>query len=328
MEIGKVSNNDLNNYVFKNIKKRREEVLAGPNIGMDTSVLDFGGDLIVISTDPITGATKDLGKLAIHVSCNDVSCECADPVGVLMTILLPPSASLEELEEIVKDANAECERLNVEIIGGHTEVTDAVNRIIVSTTVIGRVKKEHLPQREKIEEGDVIAISKYVGIEGTSIIFNEKYNEINKLFNEEEIKELKNMSKSFSVVEESKIARNYRVKHLHDITEGGIYGAIWETANSIDKKIIVDFDLIPVLDFTKKIANYYNINLYRLISSGSMIMVIAKDDFLNYKNACEKENIKITKIGVVEKGQGAFIRKDEEIYPIEEPGSDELYKVM
>lgn len=328
MEIGKVSNNDLNNYVFKNIKKRRKEVLAGPNIGMDTSVLDFGGDLIVISTDPITGATKDLGKLAIHVSCNDVSCECADPVGVLMTILLPPSASLEELEEIVKDANAECERLNVEIIGGHTEVTDAVNRIIVSTTVIGRVKKEHLPQREKIEEGDVIAISKYVGIEGTSIIFNEKYNEINKLFNEEEIKELKNMSKSFSVVEESKIARNYRVKHLHDITEGGIYGAIWETANSIDKKIIVDFDLIPVLDFTKKIANYYNINLYRLISSGSMIMVIAKDDFLNYKNACEKENIKITKIGVVEKGQGAFIRKDEEIYPIEEPGSDELYKVM
>lgn len=328
MEIGKVSNNDLNNYVFKNIKKRREEVLAGPNIGMDTSVLDFGGDLIVISTDPITGATKDLGKLAIHVSCNDVSCECADPVGVLMTILLPPSASLEELEEIVKDANAECERLNVEIIGGHTEVTDAVNRIVVSTTVIGRVKKEHLPQREKIEEGDVIAISKYVGIEGTSIIFNEKYNEINKLFNEEEIKELKNMSKSFSVVEESKIARNYRVKHLHDITEGGIYGAIWETANSIDKKIIVDFDLIPVLDFTKKIANYYNINLYRLISSGSMIMVIAKDDFLNYKNACEKENIKITKIGVVEKGQGAFIRKDEEIYPIEEPGSDELYKVM
>ena len=49
MEIGKVSNNDLNNYVFKNINKRRNEVLSGPNIGMDTSVLDFNGDLIVLS---------------------------------------------------------------------------------------------------------------------------------------------------------------------------------------------------------------------------------------------------------------------------------------
>lgn len=328
MEIGKVSNNDLNNYVFKNINKRRSEVLSGPNIGMDTSVLDFNGDLIVLSTDPITGATKDLGKLAIHVSCNDVACECAEPIGVLMTILLPPSATLEELEEIVKDANTECERLNVEIIGGHTEVTDAVNRIVVATTVIGKVKREHLPQREKIEVGDVIAISKYVGIEGTSIIFNEKYNELNSLFNDEDIKKLKNMSKSFSVLEEALIAKNYRVKHLHDITEGGIYGAIWETANAINQKVIVDFESIPVLDFTKKIADHYNINLYRLISSGSMIMVVAKDDFINYKKACEKENIKITQVGVVEEGSGAFVKKDNEIHPIEEPGSDELYKVV
>lgn len=328
MEIGKISNRDLKKYVFENIKRRRKEVLSGPEIGMDTSVLDFDEDLIVLSTDPITGATKDLGKLSINISCNDVACECAEPVGVLMTILLPPSATLEELEEIVKDANNECEKLNLEIIGGHTEVTDSVNRIIVSTTVIGRVKKEFLPQRHKIKNGDYVITSKYVGTEGTSIIFKEKYEEIKNIFNEKELNELKILSDQISVLKESEIAKKYKVKHLHDITEGGVFGAIWETANAINKKILIDYEKIPVKEYTKKIAKFYNIDLYRLISSGSMLMIIDKDDFKPYREECKNFGIIITKIGEVQEGEGAFLLKDTEIAKIPEPKTDELYKVI
>lgn len=328
MNVGKISNEDLKKYVFDNLHGRRSEVINGPNVGMDTSVIDFDGDLIVLSMDPITGTTKDIGKLSINISCNDVSCERAEPVGVLMTILLPPKATLEELEQIVRQADIECEKLNLEIIGGHTEVTNAVNQIVVVTTVVGKLKKEDIPKRDEIKSGDIVIVSKYIGIEGTSIIYNENKNELSKIFNNDEIIEIEEMGNVISVLEESKIAKKYNIKHLHDITEGGILGAVWETANALDKKIVIDLNLIPVKNTSKKIAKYYNIDIYRLISSGSMLMIIDKKDFENYRLDCLNKNILISKIGKVYNGDGSYLTEDNKEIEIEAPLGDELYKIV
>src|SRR5690606_9176083 len=127
----------------------------------------------VLSTDPITGTTKDIGRLAIHISCNDVSTSGAEPIAVLMTILCPPGTSEKELEQIMKDASEAAAEVNVEIIGGHTEVTDSVNKVVVSTTVIGKQLKCKLQNYENIKVGDKVVITKYIGIEGTSIISKE-----------------------------------------------------------------------------------------------------------------------------------------------------------
>ncbi|MDO5715696.1 MAG: AIR synthase family protein [Tissierellia bacterium] len=328
MEIGKISNRELINRVFKNIKYTRDEVLVKSSVGMDTSVLDLGEDLVVVSCDPITGASKDIGKLAVHISCNDVACECADPVGILMSILLPPTASLEELEQIVSDANEECKALNLDIVGGHTEVTDAVTKIVVTTTVIGRSKRTQLPQRHKILVGDVIVLSKEISVEGTSIIVNEKEEELKKILTDEEIQQAKELSQDLSVLPESKIARKYNVKQLHDITEGGVYGALWETAQAIGKGIRIDALKIPVLDLTRKICNYFKINPYRLISSGSMIMVFSSEDYSAFKKECKEKNIPVTVVGEVIEGHDVILSQNGVETLLEEPGTDELYKVV
>ncbi len=58
-----------------------------------------------MSTDPITGATKGIGKLAIYISCNDVaSSGGAEPIGALLTILAPPNTTKEDIEIIMKEA--------------------------------------------------------------------------------------------------------------------------------------------------------------------------------------------------------------------------------
>lgn len=325
MEIGKVSNNDLEKYVFKNINAHRKEVLTKSSIGIDTAVLDFNGDLIVTSVDPITGANKNLGYLAINISVNDVSCQGADPVGVLISILLPAESKLEDLNKIMEDADRACRQNNLEIIGGHTEVTDAVNKIVLTTTVIARVNKNKMPKISSIKVGDVIAVSKDIGLEGTSIILEEKGNEF--LSEDELIKESIDI-KDLSVLREAKIAVDFNVKYMHDVTEGGIYGALWECSEAIGKGIEVDNIKIPVKDVTKKIGSHYNINIYGLISSGSMLMVFNEEDFKAYKKACLEKNIKITQIGKVTEDNKKILIDNGKKIEIPEPASDELYKII
>ena len=327
LEIGKLKTELLEKYIFNNLSSNREEVIVKSGTGLDCAVMDFGGDLIVASTDPITGASKNIGSLAINVSVNDVSCQCADPVGLLMTVLIPPSASLEDLKEIIEDANNTAKKLNVDIIGGHTEITDAVNKILISTTVLGRVNKKNMPDIRSIKAGDVIAVSKYVGIEGTSIISNEK-DEIKEILSQKELEFAKSLSKDISVLKESRLASKYGVKHMHDITEGGLYGALWETGVAIGHGLKAYYDEIALLDETNKIAEFYGIDPMRLISSGSMLMIFDKDKFKNYKNEAEKNGIKISEIGEVTEEKSTQVIANDQILILSEPGSDELYKVI
>lgn len=329
MKIGKISNEELKDYVFKNIIKTRREVLVSSEIGMDTAILDFEGDLIVMSTDPITGSTKDLGKLSVNISCNDVACGGAEPVAILMSILLPPSSTLEELEEIVRDADEECKRLNLDIVGGHTEVTDAVNRIVVTTTVVGRVKEDELPSISSIEVGDTVVISKSIGIEGSSIIYKERKEDLDKILNRDEKREIENFSNMLSVVKEAQIAKKFGVKYMHDITEGGLYGALWESAQVINKKITIDKDTLPITESAKKIAKHFNLDIYRLISSGSMIFIMDKNEYKGFELECEKNNIEVMAIGKVEDGAGFYVKsKGDFVEEIKNTTVDELYKVV
>lgn len=327
MEIGKLKTELLEKYIFNSLSSNRDEVVIRGGVGLDCAVMDFCGDLIVTSTDPITGATKNIGSLAINVSVNDVSCQCADPVGVLMTVLIPPSATIEELKEIIEDANATAKKLNVDIIGGHTEVTDAVNKILISTTVLGRANKASIPDLSTIEIGDVIAISKYVGIEGTSIISQEK-DDISEVLNDEELEFAKSLSENISVLKESKLASKYGVKYMHDITEGGLYGALWETGVAVGHGLRVYYENIPLLDVTNKISKFYEIDPMKLISSGSMLMIFDKDKFKDFKEETEKFGIKVTDIGEVIEGKDTEVIAYDQILILSEPSSDELYRVL
>jgi hydrogenase expression/formation protein HypE len=327
LKIGKVKNSELEKYVFKNVKIKRPEVVLSGGTGIDTAVLDFENDLIVTSTDPITGASKNIGSLAIHISVNDVCSQGADPVGVLLTVLLPPSAEIKDLEEIMIDCNRACEKLNLDIMGGHTEVTDAVNKIILSTTVIGRVDRNGRLSVKNVKDKDVIVVSKYIGVEGTSIIYHDEPG-CKDILSSDDKEVVEKLQDEISVKDEAMLAKKHGVKHMHDITEGGIYGALWETSKATGKGISVDKNKIPVLDATRKIAKHYDIDPYKLISSGSMIMIFDRSDFKEFKEAAKRKNLKVTEIGEMNNSGVAEVYDGDKIFTLSDPEPDELYKVI
>ena len=114
---------------------------------------------------------------------------------------------------------------------------------------------------------------------------------------------------------------------MHDITEGGVLGAVWEASKAIGKGIKVYESLIPVKDVTKEIADIVGIDLYRLISSGSMLIIGEEKNVLRIYEELDANNIKATVIGEIIE-EGILMERNGEVSIIEPPASDELYKAL
>lgn len=327
MITGKLPNDLLGEIVFKYIKHKRKEILMGASVGEDNALVDFGEEVAVLSTDPITGAVKDIGRLAIEISVNDVSTSGGEPIGVLMTILAPRGSTHEDIEHIMKDAGETAEKLNVEIMGGHTEITDAVNKVVISTTVIGKVKKKNILKVHEIKTGDKVLITKSAGIEGTAILLNDYEDFFKDKMDEEKIEIGKKYGDMISVKEEGRIGGQLHVNYMHDITEGGVLGAVWESHKAIKMGIKIYEDQIPITDITKELADLVKIDPLRFISSGSML-VIGNDTTINkYMEELEEKGISSSIIGEVIE-EGIFIENDQGIKTIEAPRADELYRAI
>ncbi|WP_276717208.1 AIR synthase family protein [Caloranaerobacter azorensis] len=327
MEIGKLPNDLLESIVLSNIKYRRDEVITRAGVGEDCAVLDLGDDLCVLSTDPITGASKNLGKLAVHISCNDVASNGAEPIGLLMTILAPESTKKEDIELIMKEASSVAEKLNVEIIGGHTEISSAVNKIVVSTTVIGRQARERFVSKNSIKIGDKVLLTKYAGLEGTAIIAHDLEDKLKDKLSSEMISRAKDYIEMISVVKEGILASKKGALYMHDVTEGGVLGAIWEVANAISKGIKIFKEEIPLTNETKSICELLNIDPLKLISSGSMLIISSEEKTDEIISELINNGINVSLIGEVIE-EGILIEDKGSVKEILPPGSDELYKVV
>ena len=219
MKIGKLPEPVLIRSVLKQVKHRREEVLVGPAVGQDCAALEVGEDeVLVMSTDPITGTAKDLGHHSIHITANDLAAAGADPVGVMLTVMLPDTVEEPEIRKMMQDAEETCEKLHMEILGGHTEITNVVKQPLISVTGVGKMKKKNLRTVSQIRPDQDIIVTKWIGLEATTILAKEKEDELKKRFPAVLIDTAKDFDQYLSVVPESRIAVEHGVSSMHDIT--------------------------------------------------------------------------------------------------------------
>ena len=327
LEIGKVPVDLLNKLVLDPINNninKREDIVIRPSTGEDCSAVDPGGEICVLSTDPITAAGSNAGYLVVHINCNDAASAGAEPIGILLTILLPAGSSEEDLKEIIDGAYKAARELGIEILGGHTEVTEAVNKPVVNGTVVAKTKGRKFISSGGAKSGQHIIMTKWAAIEGTSIIAGDYEDKLKTILSEDIINEAKSLSSKISVVKEGIIASEYGATATHDATEGGILGAVWEVAECSKVGVEIYADEIPVLECTKEICKAAKIDYLRLISSGTLIMTAFDGEKLVDK--LKSEGINAAVIGrVTDSGRYVTfngIRK--ELMPQEK---DEIYRV-
>lgn len=330
MKEGKLDNEVLEHSVLSKIKSNSGDILLGPGVGEDCGAIRFGSEACVVTTDPITGATKGSGKLSVHVSCNDLASSGAEPTALTVTILAPTHATLEEIEAMMEEISEAAAEIGVSVIGGHTEVTSAVTRMVLSVTALGRVPVDELISTAGAMPGDWIYMSKSAALEGTVIIAAEKSDQLEANFSQEEIEELEVLQKSLSVLKEGRIGRTAGVSAMHDVTEGGTLGAIWEVCEASGTGCTIWGSEIVIAGVTQKLAEIFEFNPLNMIGSGSMLMTISPEKAQKLEAVAMRESVPLRRIGVIEQDPALrrLIGEDVEIVTIGKPDVDPLYRVL
>ena len=345
LETGKLDSDMLRQIVFGKITYRNDDVKVRPGIGEDCALIDFGDYDCVMSTDPISSTVSDIGRLAIHITCNDIASNGIQPLGIMLACMLPEGTTDADVEEIMQQAGTTAAEVGVEIIGGHTEITPAVRQPVIVSTAIGKAPAGTSQDGNDMKPGDFIMMTKAVGLEGTGIIACDHEEQLRaacgpdgeRLVSDEEIAKAKSFLDLVSVVPEGVAAGKVGTHGMHDITEGGILGAVWEMCQISRTGAEVWEDAIPMHPETEKICRLFDVDPLRLISSGSMIIIVPKEKRAEMEEAMKAAGVDASVIGIIKEesdgicmarhtltcGSGCMGRIKVKIDP---PYADEIYK--
>lgn len=338
MKIGKVSESVLKRSILKQIKTKRNEVLNGAGIGEDCAILAFKEtENCAVSTESMVIENGKTVRHALIKSVNNLAAGGAEPVAVMITAMLPESIEEPEIKALMAEAERVCCELKVQLAGGHTSVSDAVNKPVLTITGIGKKVQETADigtGKDCVKAGvaackemsglDIVA-TKWMALEATAILAKEKETDLLIKYPTHLVEEAKGFEKYLSVIPEAATAVKSGAFAMHDASEGGIFGALWELAEKLGVGLEIDLKKIPVKQETIEVCEYFDLNPYELLSGGCLL-VATKDGF-NLVNKLAKENISATVIGKTTDNNDRVVIKDEERRFLEPRKTDEIYKV-
>lgn len=326
MKAGKLKESVLKRSVLKQLHTRRKETLISSAIGGDYGAIAIDDKkVVVLSSDPITLTQDAIGSSAIIAACNDIACSGATPLGVTVTILLPTFFNEDNLRALMKDMDSACEECGVDIISGHTEVTRVVKEPLVVVTAMGVVDISKMLHSSKVRPGMDIIATKWVGLEGTAILAKEKEEALCSRYSKPFIERAKTFLQMMSVVDEAAVAMQSGASAMHDVSEGGIFGALWELAQSAGVGLEIDIKKIPIRQETIEICEFFDMNPYKILSGGCML--IAAEDGNRVVRELEKNNIHAVIIGKATDGNDRVLINEDERRFLETTQTDELYRM-
>ena len=287
---------------------RDPRVLIGPGIGLDAAVIDQGRKCLVAKTDPVTFATDAIGRYAVNVNANDIATAGARPTWFLATLLLPEKTTTRALvEEIYADLRAACDDLEIDLIGGHTEITLGLDRPIMAGFMLGEVEKDKLVRADGARPGDTLLLTKRAAVEGTAILGLECAERLAAATDEAFAQSCARFLRDpgISILRDALAACEVGGVHaMHDPTEGGIATGIMELARASGCGVRVEEARIPVYPQTRRACEAMGIDPLGLIASGSLLIAA---DTARAPAICDKlrgERIECVEIGAIT-GRGA-----------------------
>ncbi len=313
---------------------KNEGIISSGEVGTDAASLDislaqkkaqefyndFSDAYLIVKSDPVTFPTSEPGRYAVIVNANDISCTGAIPYGFLNTIIAPSSTSFEELKSVQNQIHQQCSDLGISILGGHTEISNSVNSIIVSGHMIGFVPKEFYVSN-KLSVGESIIIVGEIGAEGIGILISESDEHINNILESEELAEGIAIGEKLSLNDiANSLNRDFRPTLIHDATEGGLYGALKELLFNRDVGIQLKEEptIHPIL---RKLSKWLKFSPYRVISSGLMIFAVEENKADKVLEFLKNLQIPCALIGSVTSEKG-ILKLEDEI--LDNPKGDEI----
>ena len=309
-------------------------LLIGPQIGEDAAVIDAGDRYLVVATDPVTFATDQIGRYAVHVNANDVAVMGARPLWFFVVMLLPENRTTPELAEaIMADVRTGCEELGVALGGGHTEITQGLDRPILVGQMLGEVAPTRLVRKTRVAIGDQVLLTQGGAIEGTAILAREKSEQLRGQVDADLLARAARflIDPGISVVSAALAAADVgdAVHAMHDPTEGGLAMGLFELVAPVGLGLQVIRERIPVFPETEGICGAFGLDPLKLLASGALLIVVAPDRADSVLTAVRATDIPVAVIGEVRpSSEGITIVTNGNIQPLTPAGRDEIARAF
>ena len=307
-------------------------VLIKPAIGEDTAVVDIRGkEVLVLKSDPITFATDAIAKYAVLVNANDVATAGAIPRWFLTTLMFPVGTSAFIVRKVMEELSLVCRSQNITLCGGHTEITEAVTRPVVTGMMVGTVDRHRLIDKRNMKPGDLVLMTKAVAVEGTAIIAREFGDRLVHIgVPPADIENCRGFLDNISILPEASIAVAVSgVSAMHDVTEGGLATALEELSIAGGHRIRVDMEKIPIYPETARICGLLKLDPFGLIGSGSLLICCRRYSGKQLVQRIRKAGIAVSSIGEVrEAGSGIEALRRHQPVPWPQFEADEITRLF
>lgn len=272
---GEVMQSLISDIILGNLSNKRVNGGVGLDDLDDGATIPFGDYEIVITTDshtvnPIFFPGGDIGRISIAGTVNDVSVMGAKPLAIANAMVVSEGFSGEDFERIIKSMDEVCREVDVAIITGDTKVMeqDKLDKIIISTTGIGIVKKGEVKRDSSLKLGDKIILTGSIGDHGVSLMsYREGFGFETDL--KSDVAPVWGMVKAALDVG--------GVSAMKDPTRGGIANALNELASKSGLGMLLDEEKIPIKKEVIAASEMLGIDPYEVANEGKVIMGVEAD---------------------------------------------------
>ena len=334
-EITELGEFGLIDKITKNITNKNNTTKIG--IGDDAAVIDGGKDYLLLSTDMlIEGVHFDLsympiqhlGYKSISINVSDIAAMNGSPEQVVVSLGLSNRFSVEAVEKLYEGMKFACKDFNVDLVGGDT--TSSPAGLIISVSITGRVEKDKVALRSKVEKGDIICATGDLGgaYIGLQVLEREKQVFLANPDMQPDLKkypyiagrQLKPEARMDIIHELAEL--NVRPKAMIDISDG-LASELYHLSKQSDVGFFIYEDKLPIDKQTYDTAVEFNIDPITCVMNGGedyeLLFSISQEDFEKLKNHPD-----IHFIGyAAEKEKGInLVTKNQNVVPIKAQGWD------
>lgn len=334
MKTGKVSENVYKRSILQQIKTKREEVVSGAGLG---------GDCAIFSLERgVSGEKNDtnITDRYVMISClqegtlpvtpilqrcvNIMAARDAETVAVALNFLLPSDGEEDVLKGAMAEAELFCGERQIQVAQAQGRVTPAVKEALVTVTAYGRAVESvsyHTVKAAAPEQE--IVVSKWIGLEGTAILASRYRESLLTRYPAWFIETAAGFDHYLSTIPEAAVALKSNVCAIHNVSEGGIFAALWELAEGAGVGLTIDLKKLPIRQETVEICNHCDINPYELLSGGCLLMTCRDGDSL--VGALEQAEIPAVVVGKITDSKDRLILNEGEVRYLDRPHEDSIY---
>lgn len=337
--IGKVSPEFFNEVIYPFLGSKRRDVLVGPQHGVDTGIIKIGdGNVLAVTTDPIyivpQYGWEKAAWFAWHILASDITTTGFPPSHVIVDFNLPMGITEEQFQTVWRVFHRESEKYGASIVAGHTaRYTGTDYPMVGGATFLAVGPEESYLSPRMAKADDVLVVTKGAAIEATGIFANTFPETVRKNLGENVYKEASALFYKMSTVEDALTAviigvREEGVTAMHDATECGVIGGIFEVAQSSRKGVYLKKEKIPVLPSVKEVCSLFGMDPYISISEGTLVITVRPHKVDELLEVLGEKGIEASIVGELTKKREFWIEEKGIKKPLVHPRVDPFWPAI